>query len=188
MSINRISRIMKYCEILEVNKMEIPSIIDKINIMYSIILPPYLNIVVVSNLYWLPLTFTYYYHSPFIQWSSIEEGVYIRKVDIVAKKPTHLHLPSTIYLSWESHYILNLHTIKSKVIATFKWFTFVKTPPPIIQFKTPFSLECFQFHQITCSRDPLGKEKVAIWSALHHPTPNQLHKYKKIQVVSHWKP
>jgi hypothetical protein len=31
------------------------------------------------------LTFTYHYHSPFIQRSSIEEGVYIQKVDIVAK-------------------------------------------------------------------------------------------------------
>jgi hypothetical protein len=51
MSVNRMSGKLKYCEIPKINEIEVPSTIDKINIMYSTLVPSYLNILVVSNLY-----------------------------------------------------------------------------------------------------------------------------------------
>jgi hypothetical protein len=63
MSVNTLSGTVKYCEILEVNKMEVLSTIDKINIMYSTLVPPYLKYC--GCLQPLPITIDFHLQLPF---------------------------------------------------------------------------------------------------------------------------
>jgi hypothetical protein len=77
---------VKYCEILEVNKMEVLNTVDKINIMYSSLVAPYLKYCACLQ----PLPITIDFHPATVihissKRYSIGEEVYILKVDIVAR-------------------------------------------------------------------------------------------------------
>jgi hypothetical protein len=104
MSVNRMLGTVKYCEILKVNKMEVPNTIDKINIMYSTIVPPYpkycgcLQPLLITIDFYLLLSFTF--HPTVLYW----RGSISLKSWHCCKKPTHLHLPSTVYLRWDILY------------------------------------------------------------------------------------
>jgi hypothetical protein len=72
MSVNRMSGTMKYCEIPESNEMEVLNTVNKINIMYSTLVPPYLKYcgclqpLPITIDFYLPLLFTF--HPTVLYW------------------------------------------------------------------------------------------------------------------------
>jgi hypothetical protein len=79
----------------------LPSIVDKINIMYSILVPKYrgcLQPLLITIDFHLPLSFTFY--PTVLYW----RGSIYSKNWHYWKLPKHLHLPSIVCLRWDTVY------------------------------------------------------------------------------------